>query len=343
VLEIKDLRVSFHTYAGEVQALRGINLSIEQGEVLAIVGESGCGKSVTAQSILQLHPKDTIDYKHGEIIYKGQDLLKLSEKEMQKIRGKEISMIFQDPMTSLNPTVTVGRQIMEAIIKNGAREGEGVTRRAARARAVELLTSVGIANPAQRMREYPHKFSGGMRQRAMIAIAMSCSPELLIADEPTTSLDVTVQAQILDLMKELQAKTNSSIIIITHNMGVVANIAKKVVIMYGGIVVERGTVSDMFYRPKHPYTWGLLKSIFRLNKSKDESLRPIDGAPPELLNPPKGCPFAERCEWVMGVCYEEMPDEYAISGDHACRCWLRDEKCPVEVRDWREEYVRNVT
>ncbi|MDR1204750.1 MAG: ABC transporter ATP-binding protein [Peptococcaceae bacterium] len=340
MLEIKDLRVSFHTYAGEVQALGGINFTVGQSEILAVVGESGCGKSVTAQSILRLHNKDTIDYKQGEILYKGRDLLALSEKEMQKIRGREISMIFQDPMTSLNPTLTIGKQITEAILKHSDKEGNSTNQREANKQAAGLIRSVGIANPDLRLKQYPHELSGGMRQRIMIAIAMSCSPEILIADEPTTALDVTVQAQILDLMKALQIKSGASIVIITHNMGVVANIAQKVIIMYGGVVVEKGTSGDIFYRPKHPYTWGLLKSIFRLNKDKNEPLIPIDGIPPDLLAPPKGCPFAPRCDYAMKVCREQMPREYSFGSAHTCDCWLSDENCPLEVKDWRNGDVK---
>jgi oligopeptide transport system ATP-binding protein len=336
MLTLKDLRVSFHTYAGEVEALRGINLHVDEGDVLAVVGESGCGKTVTAQSVMQLYPREVIDYKSGEIIYKGQNLLALSEKEMQRVRGRDISMIFQDPMTSLNPTVTVGKQITEAILKSGGKNGARVDKARAEARAVEMLHNVGLADPETRMKQYPHSFSGGMRQRVMIAIAMSCMPELLIADEPTTALDVTVQAQILDLMKQLQAQSGTAIIIITHNMGVVANIAKNVAIMYGGIVVEHGTASDVFYRPRHPYTWGLLKSIFRLNKPKDEPLTPIDGAPPELINPPPGCPFAERCEYAMNICLRGIPGEFSQGERHSCRCWLYDRASLVKPAEWEE-------
>ncbi|MDR1599066.1 MAG: ABC transporter ATP-binding protein [Oscillospiraceae bacterium] len=336
LLELEDLRVSFHTYAGEAQALRGVNLTLDAGDTLAIVGESGCGKTVTAQSVMRLYPKGAADYKGGSIRYKGEDLLTLSERQMRRIRGREISMVFQDPMTSLNPTVPVGKQIMEGVLKNGSRESKRVTRRDARLRALELLEGVGIADPETRMGQYPHNLSGGMRQRVMIAIAMSCSPDLLIADEPTTALDVTVQAQILELMKSLQSRGNTSIIVITHNMGVVANIARKVAVMYGGVVVERGTVEDIFFRPRHPYAWGLLRSVFRLNKPKDEPLTPIDGTPPELIDPLPGCPFAERCAYTMRVCASGMPPEFAWGEARACRCWLYGPGCPVIPAEWEE-------
>lgn len=336
LLELEDLRVSFHTYAGEVRALRGVSLSLDAGDTLAVVGESGCGKTVTAQSIMRLYPRDAADYKGGAIRYKGENLLALSDRRMQRIRGREISMIFQDPMTSLNPTVPIGKQIMEGILKNGGHGAARVTKDEAKTRALELLKGVGIPDPQTRMRQYPHSFSGGMRQRVMIAIAMSCAPDLLIADEPTTALDVTVQAQILDLMKALQSNSNTAIIVITHNMGVVANIAKKVAIMYGGIVVERGTVEDIFFRPRHPYAWGLLHSVFRLNKPRDEPLTPIDGMPPELIDPPPGCPFAERCAYAMRACRDRLPPEYPQGEEHACRCWLYGPGCPVVPAEWEE-------
>ena len=326
MLEVKNLTVSFHTYAGEVQALRGVDFSVEDGEVLAVVGESGCGKSVTVQSILQLHRPDSVDYKAGEILYNGNDLLKYSEKQMQQIRGKEISMIFQDVMTSLNPTLTVGRQLTEILEKHGLKD-----KTENKKRAIELLRQVGIANPEKRYNQYPHEFSGGMRQRVMIAIATACDPKILIADEPTTALDVTVQAQILDLMKELQQTGNMSIIFITHNLGVVANIAQKVAVMYGGIIVEKGTVFDIFYRFRHPYTWGLMHSTFKLDQDRNEDLHPIEGTPPNLLDPPKGCPFAQRCEYAMHICNETIPEFTKLGTFHECRCHLLDPDCPVDI------------
>jgi len=331
MLEVKDLRVSFHTYAGEVRAVNGVNFTLEKGKVLAIVGESGCGKSVTAQSIMRLLPEDIAEYKSGDIIFDGENILKFSEKQVEKIRGKKIGMIFQDPMTSLNPTMTVGRQVAEVIKKNEAESGKRISRKTAFKRAIEFLKLVEIPNADTRANQFPHEFSGGMRQRVVIAMAMACSPELLIADEPTTALDVTVQAQILDLMKALQSKNDMSIIIITHDLGVVANIAQMVVVMYSGIVVEKGTVGDIYYRPKHPYTWGLLKSISRLDRKKSEPLETIEGTPPDLLNLPDGCPFADRCEYAMQICKEHFPQEYSLSEDHSCRCWLLDEECPIKI------------
>ena len=273
MLEIKDLRVSFSTYSGDVQAVRGVDLRLQDGDILAIVGESGCGKSVTAQSILQLHDPAVTRYGSGQILLDGQDLLKLSDRDMQKIRGKQISMIFQDPMTSLNPTMTVGKQIMEVLREHEKGEnGSHITRKEARERAIELLRMVRLPNPEQRINQYPHEFSGGQRQRVMIAIAMACSPRLLIADEPTTALDVTVQAQILELMKEMQRQKGTTIVIITHDMGAVASIARTVAVMYSGIIVETGTVEDIFYRHEHPYTHGLLASVPRQRYQKEREL-----------------------------------------------------------------------
>ncbi|WP_188499328.1 ABC transporter ATP-binding protein [Pullulanibacillus pueri] len=322
ILEIKDLRVSFETYAGEVQAVRGVNLELKKGEALAIVGESGSGKSVTSKSIMRLIPSPPGKFKSGEILFEGNDLLKLSEKSMQKMRGSEISMIFQDPMTSLNPTMTVGKQIMEGLKKH-----QNMNKHDAAQRAVELLELVGIPNPEDRIKQYPHQFSGGMRQRVVIAIALACNPKVLIADEPTTALDVTIQAQILDLMKDLQKKTNTSIILITHDLGVVANMAQRVAVMYGGKIVETGNVDEIFYSPKHPYTWGLLSSMPKLDSKSDE-LMAIPGTPPDLSNPPKGCPFAARCPHAMKVCTEHMPEYTELSETQKTACWLLDERAP---------------
>lgn len=329
MLDIRDLRVSFSTYSGNVQAVRGVNLRLQDGDILAIVGESGCGKSVTAQSVLQLHDPSITRYDSGQILLDDCDLLKLTDREMQKIRGKQISMIFQDPMTSLNPTMTVGKQIMEVLRKHEKGEnGRHISRKEAKERAVELLRMVRLPNPEQRINQYPHEFSGGQRQRVMIAIAMACAPRLLIADEPTTALDVTVQAQILELMKEMQEKKGTTIVIITHDMGAVASIAKTVAVMYGGIIVETGTVEDIFYRHEHPYTHGLLASVPRQKQQKDRELESIEGMPPDLISPPKGCPFADRCEHAMKVCQECLPDEISLSDHHTCRCHLLDPECP---------------
>ena len=329
MLEIKDLRVSFSTYSGDVQAVRGVDLRLQDGDILAIVGESGCGKSVTAQSILQLHDPAVTRYGSGQILLDGQDLLKLSDRDMQKIRGKQISMIFQDPMTSLNPTMTVGKQIMEVLREHEKGEnGSHITRKEARERAIELLRMVRLPNPEQRINQYPHEFSGGQRQRVMIAIAMACSPRLLIADEPTTALDVTVQAQILELMKEMQRQKGTTIVIITHDMGAVASIARTVAVMYSGIIVETGTVEDIFYRHEHPYTHGLLASVPRQRYQKERDLESIEGMPPDLVSPPPGCPFADRCPYAMKVCHELLPEETSLSEHHTCRCHLLDPECP---------------
>lgn len=317
ILEVKDLEVSFHTFGGEVKAVRGVNFSVEKGKTVAIVGESGCGKSVTAKSIMQLLPKPPADYKGGEILFNGENILNKSERQMQKVRGNDIGMIFQDPMTSLNPTAKVGSQIAEGLLRH-----RKVSRKQAHEKAIELLDLVGIPQPEKRVEQYPHEFSGGMRQRAMIAIALACQPKLLIADEPTTALDVTIQAQILELMKDLQSKTGTSIILITHDLGVVAEMVDDVVVMYAGQVVETGTVDEIFANPHHPYTQGLLKSVPRLDQNKNEPLYPIVGSPPDLMDPPKGCPFFARCEHAMEVCRNHNPVLESMGGKHYASCWL---------------------
>ncbi|MDR1019978.1 MAG: ABC transporter ATP-binding protein [Synergistaceae bacterium] len=332
IIEIKDLRVSFHAYFGEVQAVRGVNLKLGDGDTLAIVGESGCGKSVTALSIMRIHNMDATEFKSGEILFDGTDLLKISEKEMQNIRGNRIGMIFQDPMTALNPSMTVGNQIAEVLLRHGrSAGGKRLSPKDARERATELLRRVKIPSPERRASQFPHEFSGGMLQRAVIAMAMACSPEVLIADEPTTALDVTVQAQILDLLKEMQREKRASLIIITHDLGVVANIAKSAAVMYGGLVVEAGTIGDIFYRSSHPYTRGLLDSISRESGRKNEPLKSIEGTPPDLVNPPAGCPFTDRCEYAMRVCKDRLPPESALSETHLCRCWMLDPECPLKI------------
>ncbi|MBM7564563.1 ABC transporter ATP-binding protein [Paenibacillus sacheonensis] len=325
ILRINDLHISFHVRGGEVQAVRGVNLEVKRGESVAIVGESGSGKSVTAQSILRLIPTPPGEYKQGSIEFMGQDLLSKSEKEMEAIRGHEIGMIFQDPMTSLNPTLTVGRQISEVLIKH-----QNLTKSKATDRAAELLTLVGIPNAKDRVKQYPHQFSGGMRQRVMIAIALACNPALLIADEPTTALDVTIQAQIMQLMKELQEKTGTSIILITHDLGIVAEMCDRVVVMYAGKVVETGTKREIFKNPQHPYTRGLLRSLPRLDHSKSEPLVPIVGTPPDMSAPPRGCAFCARCDEAMRICVDNDPVDYTISETQAARCWLHDPACKKE-------------
>ena len=323
LLEIKDLHVSFSTYAGVVHAVRGVEFSLDQGEIVAVVGESGCGKSVTAKTIMRLNPMPPCRIDGGEILFEGQDLTKLSERDMRKLRGKKIGMIFQDPMTSLDPTKQVGYQIIEAI-----RRHEKVSKQEAYDRSVEMLSLVGINNPTQRMKQYPHEFSGGMRQRAMIAMSLVCNPQLLIADEPTTALDVTIQAQILDLLLDLRKKLGTSILLITHDMGVVADVADRVIIMYAGMAMESGTVQEIFYAPMHPYTWGLQVSLPKHGDDGRERLIPIDGTPPDLLAPPAGCPFADRCEYAMGICHERMPEVTEKTGTHSVRCWLYHEMAP---------------
>lgn len=318
ILDVKNLSVSFDVYGGEVQAVRDVSFQVKEGEAVAIVGESGSGKSVTAQTIMRLIQTPPGKIKQGSIVFDQQELLSLSEKEMQKVRGKKIGMIFQDPMTSLNPTMTVGKQIMEGLIKH-----EQLSKSQAKARVVELLSIVGIPNPEARVNQYPHEFSGGMRQRVMIAIALACSPALLIADEPTTALDVTIQAQILRLLKDLQQRTKTSIILITHDLGIVADICDRVFVMYAGQIVETGTKREILRNPQHPYTRGLLKSLPRLNQVKDEPLVPIFGTPPDLIKPPQGCGFCSRCDEALRICETESPDLAVISGTHTVRCWLQ--------------------
>ena len=325
LLSVRNLKTSFFTHVGEVKAVRGISFDVNQGEVLGIVGESGSGKSVTSLSIMGLlqHPGRVVD---GEIFFQDQDILSYGKRRMRRVRGKEIAMIFQDPMTSLNPVYTVGNQIMEML-----QEHEDIGKGEAKRRAIEMLRMVGIPSPEKRIHNYPHEFSGGMRQRAMIAIALACSPKLLIADEPTTALDVTIQAQILDLMKDLQKKIETSIIIITHNLGVVANIADRVAVMYGGQLVETGDVRELFYETGHPYTKGLLASIPKAT-DKGNTLTAIPGTPPDLMDPPKGCPFAARCSKTMRVCQEYPPEDTVCSESHHVRCWLLDERAKA-LRD----------
>ncbi len=318
ILDVKNLSVSFDVYDGEVQAVRDVSFEVKEGEAVGIVGESGSGKSVTAQTIMRLIQTPPGKIKNGSIIFDQQELLSLTEKEMQKVRGNKIGMIFQDPMTSLNPTMTVGKQIMEGLIKH-----EQLSKSKAKARAVELLSTVGIPNPETRIDQYPHEFSGGMRQRVMIAIALACSPALLIADEPTTALDVTIQAQILRLLKNLQQRTKTSIILITHDLGIVADLCDRVIVMYAGQIVETGTKREILRNPQHPYTKGLLKSLPRLDQVKDEPLVPIFGTPPDLIKPPQGCGFCSRCDEAMRICETECPDPTSISGTHTVRCWLQ--------------------
>lgn len=322
VLEVKDLNISFHTFGGEVKAIRGVSFDLLKGETLAIVGESGSGKSVTTKAIMRLLPENNSEIKNGQILFSGKDLTKLKDKQMQKIRGKDISMIFQDPMTSLNPTMKIANQIMEPLIKH-----QNMSKAEAKQRAIELLKLVGIPKPEIRVNQYPHQFSGGMRQRVVIAIALACNPKILIADEPTTALDVTIQAQILELMKDLQKKIDTSIIFITHDLGVVANVADRVAVMYGGKIVEIGTADEIFYNPKHPYTWGLISSMPSLDTSEEE-LYSIPGTPPDLLDPPKGDAFAPRNPYAMKIDLEQEPPFFKVSETHYAATWLLHPDAP---------------
>lgn len=316
ILDIKNLKVSFETFFGEVEAVRGVSFSVERGKTLAIVGESGCGKSVTASSIMQLLPSPPAVYKSGEIIFNGENLLEKTNKEMNEIRGNKISMIFQDPMTSLNPTMKIGKQIVE-----GVRKSKNISGKEADELAIEMLKKVSVPQPEKRVKQYPHEFSGGMRQRVMIALAMASNPELLIADEPTTALDVTVQAQILKLMKSLQKETGTSIIIITHDLGVVADIADQIIVMYGGQIVEQGSTNDIYYNPSHPYTRKLLEAVPKINMDRKEQLHSIEGTPPDLYKPPKGCAFYDRCTEAMKICKNNMPPLFDLENNHCSRCW----------------------
>ncbi|MDO4432851.1 MAG: ABC transporter ATP-binding protein [Aerococcaceae bacterium] len=328
LLEVKNLKINFKTFAGIVQAVRGVDFSLKKGETLAIVGESGSGKSVTSNALMRLIPEPPGIYEGGEILFEGKDLLKLTEQEMTRIRGNEIAMIFQDPMTALNPTIRVGKQIMEVILTHNP----SVSKEAAKQRAIELLQEVGIPYPERRFKQYPHEFSGGMRQRVVIAIALAAEPKLLIADEPTTALDVTIQAQILELMKKIQQQHNSSIIFITHDLGVVANVADKVAVMYAGQIVEYGTAEEIFYNPKHPYTWGLLGSMPDLDNDQEVELYTIPGSPPNLINPPKGDAFAPRNQYALAIDYQQEPPMYKVNDNHYAKTWLLHPDAPkVEV------------
>jgi oligopeptide/dipeptide ABC transporter ATP-binding protein len=317
LLEVKDLKVSFATEDGIVRAVDGVSFTLDRGEVLGIVGESGSGKSVTSMTLLGL-TRDRNTRFEGEVLYKGRDVLKMNEDELQDVRGNEMAMIFQDPMTSLNPVYTIGAQICEAITVH-----ENVDRTVARRRAIELLRQVGIPNPGDRVNNYPHEFSGGMRQRAMIAMALACNPDVLIADEPTTALDVTIQAQIIELIDRLKDEFNSAVILITHDLGVVADIAEEILVMYAGRVVEQAPKRKLFYDPQMPYTWGLLGSIPRLDRPKTERLHSIEGVPPSLINLPRGCKFRPRCPFAFDKCIEEPGLENRVEEPrHLDRCWL---------------------
>ncbi|XMB72779.1 ABC transporter ATP-binding protein [Mycoplasmatota bacterium WC30] len=323
LLQVQNLKTSFFTHLGEVQAVRNISFDLEEGDILGIVGESGSGKSVTSLSVIGL-VEDPGEIVEGKVLFDGEDLTKLKDYELNKYRGNEISMIFQDPMTSINPVYTIGNQITEVI-----RAHSDMTVAEAKARAIELLNLVGIPDPAGRLKSYPHEFSGGMRQRVLIAMALSNNPKLLIADEPTTALDVTIQAQILDLMRNLKDKTQSSIIFITHDLGVIAEICNKVIVMYGGMIMEKADIFSLYENPQHPYTQGLMQSVPRPESGQKKRLIPIDGSPPDLLKPPAGCPFSPRCKYAMEVCLVEAAPLYQISDTQYASCWLHDREAPT--------------
>lgn len=319
ILEVNNLQVSFHTYAGEVQSVRGVTFDANEGEILAIVGESGCGKSVTSKTVMGLIDTPPGEIKAGsEVLYLGKNILGQSEKEWEQYRGAECAMIFQDALTSLNPTMQIGKQVMENITNHAK-----VSKEEARKQAVEMLELVKIPDAEMSMKKYPHELSGGMRQRVMIAIALAGKPKVLIADEPTTALDVTIQAQILDLMKDIQKKLGTTIILITHDLGVVASVADRIVVMYSGKIMEKGNCDDVFYDQKHPYTWALLNAAPNLELENKQTLVAIEGTPPDLIDPPVGCPFAARCPHCMQICTEEFPPEYEFGDGHVAACWLR--------------------
>lgn len=331
LLEVDDLHVQFQTYSGAVHAVRGVSFSIHRGEKIAIVGESGCGKSVTAYSIMGLLPRPPAETPRGSIRLSGKELLNQTEANWRKLRGRHIGMVFQDPMTSLNPTMRIGEQIIE-----GIRQHEQLSKADAKQRVLELLASVGIPHPKQRMNQYPHEFSGGMRQRVIIAIALACRPGLLIADEPTTALDVTIQDQILQLLRDLNTQQDTSLLLITHDLGIVAGLCDRVLIMYAGQIMESGTVDEIFSNPQHPYTKALLQAVPRLGMSRSKPLQPIHGSPPNLRQPPRGCPFAARCPYAMQVCTKHCPPLQTVEG-HSSKsaCWLHHEQAKEPLSKFR--------
>ncbi|QUW27429.1 ABC transporter ATP-binding protein [Bacillus cereus] len=318
LLEVKNLKTSFFIESGEVEAVRGVTFRLNKGEVVGIVGESGSGKSVMAKSVMSLVASPG-KVKEGEILFHNENILSKSEKELRSIRGNQISLISQDPMSALNPVVKIGKQMTEVIIRH-----QKVKKKEAEQIAINLLKQVGLSSPEERVKQYPHELSGGMKQRVMIAMAMSCNPDLLIADEPTTALDVTIQAQILDLMKNLKNETNMALLLITHDLGIVAQNCTRVIVMYGGLIMEEGPVLDIFQSPNHPYTKGLLNSLPKISNGVKERLAPIQGVTPNLLNPPKGCPFAERCPHAMDICEKERPSYFEIGDGRRSMCWLND-------------------
>lgn len=324
VLDVQNLQVSFHTYAGEVKAVRGIDFYLRQGETLAFVGESGCGKTVTAKAIMQLLKVPPAEIKAGSVInFAGENVLAMDKKRLRDYKGNDVGMIFQDAMTSLNPTMTCGKQIEESL-----RIHTDLSKEECKQKAIDMLRQVEIPNPEERYRQYPHELSGGMRQRVMIAIALACKPRVMIADEPTTALDVTIQAQIMSLLRELKEKNNTAIILVTHDLGVVANFADRIQVMYAGQVVESGTTQDIFKNPQHPYTWALLQSIPRVDGQGKEELYSLYGTPPDLILPLKGCPFTDRCDYAMQICREQHPGKTDFGNHHCAYCWLHHPQAP---------------
>jgi oligopeptide/dipeptide ABC transporter ATP-binding protein len=323
LLEVKDLRTHFFTFEGVVKAVDGVSYEVEEGETLGLVGESGCGKSVSALSLMRLIPDPPGKIMSGELLFEGEDILKIDMDDMRRIRGAKMSMVFQEPMTSLNPVLTLDRQLSETLQLH-----RGMSREEARNESIDLLGRVGIPDAERRIRQYPHQFSGGMRQRAMIAMALSCNPRLIIADEPTTALDVTIQAQILELMKSLTSEFGVSLIVITHNLGVVARYADRMNIMYAGKIIERGSSREVYANPRHPYTVGLLKSVPRLDLPRRAKLDPIEGQPPDLINLPEGCSFRERCRWAVDKCATDTPPLMMVNEGHWSACWRSEELGP---------------
>jgi oligopeptide transport system ATP-binding protein len=321
ILEVRDLHVTFHTHNGDVQAVRGVSWYLKEKETIAIVGESGCGKTVSIQTVMGLNSGKNVKTQ-GQVLFEDRNLLEVNQKEIRKIQGDKMSIIFQDPFTFLNPTMTVGNQIMEAY-----REHRKVSKKEAKERCIEILKLISLPDPEKNMKRYPHQLSGGMRQRIMVAMALICDPKLLFADEPTTALDVTIQAQIVDLMKELKTKIDTSIVLITHDMGVVANMAERIYVMYAGRIVEHGAARDIFYQPKHPYTKALLASVPRIDSDAGTPLSSIPGTPPDLIAPPQGCAFAERCPYAMQICKKEQPEFIDFGGEHQAACWLNHQAC----------------
>ncbi len=336
VLQVKDLYITFNTFSGKVHAVRGVNFDLHKGETLAIVGESGSGKSVTNKTIMGILSKNA-NIEGGEILYNGNDLTKFTDKQFTKIRGSEISMIFQDPMSSLDPVMKIGKQITEAMLVK-----DNISKAEAKKKAIKLMDAVGIPEPEKRFNQYPFQFSGGMRQRIVIAIALACDPDILICDEPTTALDVTIQAQILDLIKKIQEERNISVIFITHDLGVVANVADRVAVMYAGKIVETGTVDEIFYNPKHPYTWALLASMPDLDTDASDELLVIPGTPPNMLYPPKGDAFAPRNRYAMKIDFEKEPPMFKVSDTHYAATWLLHPEAPkVEIPEALKKRIDN--